>query len=214
MPLDSEYLRQHYASLSDEALLEVDRADLVDTAQMIFDLEVRGRKLVLPQDTRHGQPDPLVAEEDHDAAHVDGETHGGEAPDWLEEAAEIQSYSAQSANPVAPEAALDARDAIEAAGIPCYLDLVDIPPEKSLSPYGTHRWRLVVPSELDLRAHSVLERDIFNAEFEAGWKTRLEAFSDEELRAMNPQVAFCGLFDRIARVNRAYDEEIARRKLK
>ena len=61
---------------------------------------------------------------------------------------------------------------------------------------------------------SVLERESFNSEFEAGWKTHLEALSDEELRAMNPKVAFCGLFDRIARVNRVYDEEIARRKLK
>jgi hypothetical protein len=31
---------------------------------------------------------------------------------------------------------------------------------------------------------------------------------------MNPQIAFCGLFDRIERVNRIYNEEIARRRLK
>ena len=28
------------------------------------------------------------------------------------------------------------------------------------------------------------------------------------------EVVFCGLFDRIERVNRVYDEEIARRRLK
>jgi hypothetical protein len=55
MQLDPEYLRQYYASLSDEALLAVDRADLVETAQMIFDLEVDRRKLAPPQDTLHGQ---------------------------------------------------------------------------------------------------------------------------------------------------------------
>jgi hypothetical protein len=72
----------------------------------------------------------------------------------------------------------------------------------------------MVPGKLNLRATSVLEREIFNQEFEDDWKTHLEALSDADLRAMNPQVAFCGLFDRIERVNRVYDEEIARRKLK
>ena len=61
---------------------------------------------------------------------------------------------------------------------------------------------------------SVLERAIVNPEFEAAWKTHLEVLSDQELVGMNPQAALCGLFDRIARVNRAYDEEIARRRLK
>jgi hypothetical protein len=31
---------------------------------------------------------------------------------------------------------------------------------------------------------------------------------------MSPEVAFCGLFDRIDRVTRAYEDEIARRGLK
>ena len=37
--------------------------------------------------------------------------------------------------------------------------------------------------------------------------------SDEEVLEMKPEVAFCGLFDRVERVNRAYDEELARRRL-
>ena len=221
MQLDPEYLRQHYASLSDEALLAVDRAELVEMARTILGLEVGRRKLVPPQDTWRGeptisrQPDPLDEEADDDEAEVDGETHvAGEEPGWLEEAAEVYSHAVASATAQAPDTALDARHALEAAGIPCYLDLCEIPPEKSLSPYGTHRWRLMVPYKLNLRATSVVERETFNPEFEAGWKTHLEALSDEELRAMTPQVAFCGLFDRIARVNRVYNEEIARRKLK
>jgi hypothetical protein len=52
MQLDPRELRQHYASLSDEALLEIDRADLVDVAQMIFDEEVRERKLGSRRDMR------------------------------------------------------------------------------------------------------------------------------------------------------------------
>jgi hypothetical protein len=72
----------------------------------------------------------------------------------------------------------------------------------------------MVPGKLNLRATGVLERDITNTEVEAHWKAQLEALSDEELRAMTPRIAFCGLFDRIARVNRVYDDEIAKRGLK
>jgi hypothetical protein len=38
--------------------------------------------------------------------------------------------------------------------------------------------------------------------------------SDSDLRLMEPEFAFCGLYDRIERVNRAYDEELERRRLK
>jgi hypothetical protein len=58
---------------------------------------------------------------------------------------------------------------------------------------------------------SILDRDFFNQEFEEERKTHLEMLSDDELREMKPDVAFCGLFDRVERVTRAYDEEIARR---
>jgi hypothetical protein len=100
---------------------------------------------------------------------------------------------------------------LEAAGIPCYFDLIE--EEKISKPPPTHRWRVMVPDKLSLRARSVLARDIFNSEFEAGWRSQLEMFSDEELREMVPQVAYCGLFDRVERVIKAYNEEIARRGL-
>ena len=38
----------------------------------------------------------------------------------------------------------------------------------------------MVPGNLNQRATSILERDIFNPEFEAEWKTHLEMLSDEE----------------------------------
>jgi hypothetical protein len=109
---------------------------------------------------------------------------------------------------------VDARDALEAAGISCYLDLFEIQEEMSVFQKPTHRWRLMVPGNLSLNATSVLERDIFNSDFEAEWKTHLETLSDDELRAMTPRSAFCGLFDRVERVTRAYDAEIARRRLR
>jgi len=117
----------------------------------------------------------------------------------------------EQAGVTAPEIA-NARDALEAAGIPCYLDLSD-PPEENPPTQKTPRlWRLMVPGNLNQRATSILERDIFNADFEAEWKTHLEMLSDEELYAMDPKVAFCGLFDRVERVSRVFNEEIDRRQ--
>jgi hypothetical protein len=52
----------------------------------------------------------------------------------------------------------------------------------------------------------------FNTEFEAEWKSHLEMLSDEEVYAVDPKVALCGLFDRVERVTRVFDEEIARRR--
>jgi hypothetical protein len=217
MQLDPEYLRQHYDSLSDEALLAVDRNELVEMAQKILDEEVARRDLAPRRVTRRThapqsipmQPDPTDV-----GAELDGGPAGaGNTPSWLEDAAEAYSFADLPGTPRAADAE-NARDVLEAAGIPCCLDLAEISPEKSVAPEPTRRWRIMVPGKLNLRATSVLEREIFNLEFEADWKSHLETLSDEDLRAMNPQVAFCGLFDRVERGNRVYDEEIARRGLK
>jgi hypothetical protein len=71
----------------------------------------------------------------------------------------------------------------------------------------------LVPGNLNLNATSVLEREVLNAAFEADWRTHLEALSDEEFRAMTPEVAFGGLMDRLERVHRVYDQERERRRL-
>ena len=211
MPVDPEYLREHYASLSDEALLEINREELVKTAQECYDHELGQRELASGRSVPGAYGQHGVPRSPH---HVDHEAPGaGDEPDWLEEAAEV--YSGVDMPGTGPASdVVDARGALEAAGISCYLDLFEIPEEKSVSQRPTHRWRLMVPGNLNLHAVSVLERDIFNAEFEAEWKGHLETLSDEELRAMTPRSAFCGLFDRIERVTRAYDEEIARRRLR
>ncbi len=101
---------------------------------------------------------------------------------------------------------------MEAAGIPCYVELIEDPPEPS-SP-ATQRLRAMVPGNFNLQAASVLERDTFNNRFEAEWKTHLATLSDEELTAITPEAAFCGLFDRVERVKRAYAEEFAHRDIK
>ena len=223
MQIDPEYLRQHYGSLSDEGLLAIDRADLVETARMILDLEVARRKMVPATDKRQAhltnlrQPDLLDLDAEDDEAEIyeaedEREMPGiEEKPDWQDEAVEVWSYAV---GPGTPHWTAEARDALEAAGIPCYLNLCEIPEEERNSPEQTHRWQIMVPVKLSLQATGLLERELTNPGVEANWKTHLEGLSDMELRAMNPKVAFCGLFDRIARVTRVYDEEIARRRLK
>ena len=195
MQVDPEYLREHYAALSDEALFEIDRDELVETARQCYDYEVGQRQREQPA---------FEPEEQTHAPVVDGET-----PDWADEAAEVFGVTAFPGT--TPEAAVDARNVLKAAGIPAFLDLHEDPEDKSPAPDFRHRWRVMVPGKLNLQAASILDRDIFNSEFEAEWKTHLETLSDDELRAVNPKQAFCGLFDRIERVTRAYKEEVAKR---
>jgi hypothetical protein len=204
MQLDTEYLRRHYASLSDEELHAMDRADLVEAAQRIYDEEVRARKLSAPPQSA-SRP-PYQPEEDVEA----GAPSGDDAePGWLEDAAEAFSrYVSRGTDPT-PDT-VDACDALQAARIPCHLEMCE---EAAQDGEVQYRWRVLVPGKLVHRAIGVLDRDIFNAEFEAQWRAHLEMLSDPELRVMEPQYAFCGLYDRIERINRAYDEELKRRRL-
>jgi hypothetical protein len=90
---------------------------------------------------------------------------------------------------------------------------ISLDENENAGPAITHQWRLLVPGDLNLRAASVLDRDIFNPDFEKQWRTHLEGLSDDEIRTVNPKVAFCGLFDKVERVTRVYNEEMARRRM-
>jgi hypothetical protein len=194
MQLDTEFLRQHYAAMSDEELREINREDLVEAARQIYDDEIAGRKASVPAPVRR----PAGPQEEEVEL------------DWLDDAAEAYSSYARPGTTDPSEGSVDARDALEAAGIPCHLELVQEPEQEDRMQF---RWRVLVPGKLIHRATSVIDRDIFNAEFETQWKAHLEMLSDEELRVMEPQYAFCGLYDRLERINRAYDEELQRRGL-
>jgi hypothetical protein len=194
MQLDIEFLRQHYAAMSDEELREINREDLVEAARRIYDDEIEGRKASVPAPVRRssGPKDEEVE------------------LDWLDDAAEAYSnYVTRGRDSYSAEVA-QARDVLEAAGIPAHMELYEEPGAEGEQRF---RWRVLVPGRLIHRATSVLDRDIFNAEFEAQWKAHLEMLSDEELRVMEPQYAFCGLYDRLERIDRAYDEELQRRGL-
>jgi hypothetical protein len=204
MAIDTEYLRRHYASLSDEALHDIDRDELVEEARKCYDAEMKQRALAAPEGESFDDEEPV-----DDEIVVDGET-----PEWMDDALAVYSWIIAPGTTPAHDAA-DARDALTAAGIPCFLEEAEIEreEEKPLPPRVT-QLRLLVPGNLNLWATSVLERDIFNHDFETDWRTHLEALSDQELRTLNPKEAFCGLFDKIERVTKAYNEEIGRRRLK
>ena len=212
MKLDRNFLRQHYSSLSDEALLELDRSELVAEAQQIFEEELTQRGLDGSPDSSTFPATEFVSENGDRMEFVDSPAREDGSPGWMDEAAEVYAESAHQGRPPA-EHATQGREALEAAGIPCHLELHEIPREEQALPDPTHRWRLIVPGEFSQKATNILDRDVFNPEFEEDWKTHLHSMSDKELRAINPQSEFLGLFDRIARITRAYNDELKRRKL-
>ncbi len=101
------------------------------------------------------------------------------------------SFVSRPGSDAAPYA--EARDALEAAGIPCYLSEGKGDPPTA---QPQHEFHLMVPSKLNLAALNVLDKEIFNREIEAHWKTHFQTLSDEELRAVDLEVLFAGLTDR------------------
>jgi len=201
MQVDPGYLQRHYASLSDEALLDINPDDLVDTARACFEAEFRERQLNR-QVELYADEGPLVEI-----------AEGDDEPGWLEDGVEIYSGVIRAGAAAAPDAD-HFRTTLEAAGIPCHLEIHEEEPAEPVASEATHRWRLVVPGKLNLQATGILQRDVFNEEMEAGWRAHLEALTDEEISAVNPHTEFCGLFDQIDRVTRAFKEELSRRGLR
>jgi len=191
MRIDIEQIRRHYASLSDEALLDVDRSDLTDAARECYDAEITERQLgEAPVDLDFGDAldDSEIAE------------------DWLESAACTCAFAAHPGSPSANDAG-HARQVLQAAGIPAHVSLEQID--------ETHQeYRVLVPGALNLKAASVLDLEIFNPEVEAEWRNHFEALSNEDLGALNADVLCAGLLDRVKRLKRAYEEEIAARRLR
>src|SRR5579872_3563733 len=137
MPIDPEYLRQHYASLSDEGLRAINRADLVEIAQQCYDYELSQRE----QSSRLGfakAGGPPAASKLPQTADEKVEIRGKapeaiDKPEWLDDGIEIFSRTDWGGTTPAADI-VNARDALEAAGIPCYLDLSEMPEETSVSP--------------------------------------------------------------------------------
>ncbi len=189
MQIDLESLRRHYASLPDDELLALDRTELVEMAQTCYDQELARRGLAAVGDL---------------ASDADAE----DKPDWLEEAACACTFSRQRENQTPPDAE-NAFDALDAAGIPCHLVVHKMDPPVAPAPW--FEYRLMVPGNLNMQASSVLDKEIFNSEIEAGWRTYFESLTDEELRAVDTEELFGGLRDRLERATKAYDEALKAR---
>jgi hypothetical protein len=196
MKLNVDDLRRHYASLSDEALRVINRTELVDIAQQCYDQELAQR-----------EPLNIRATPVH-RAEMEGEAEGavefdrGIAPDWIAEAACVCAFGNAASD------ALNARVALENNGVPCYVEFRETEPD--VTPPARSEYCVMVPGGLNLRATSVLDKEIFNEQVESGWRTHLRALSDEELFGKK-EILLEGILDRVARLARAYDEEVARR---
>jgi len=188
---DSDDLRRHYALLSDEALLALDPDDLTEVARRCHEDELVRRRL-----TRH------------DAA--EGSVGSGESPAWLEDAACVCAFdSGPGQQPT--EQLEQAESILTSAGIPCFVNAQEDTATRGQQP--RYRYELMVPGALNLRAVSLLDQHLFNPEIAAEWATHFEMLTDEELSALDLDDLTAGLLDRVERMTKAYEDELAKRGL-
>ncbi len=162
MKADPDDFRRLYASLNDEALLAINREDLVPVAQEVYDVEVNARGL--------GEP----AEELEEAAAATPDSHD---PDLVE----VTAFQDPS------EASL-ARSLLRSAEIPCVLSS-DLPLVNSGFAVLADI-KLYVPTEFVEAAHEVLDHEMSDEELaaqaEAAGLIDLEE-EEEEAEEMDPE---------------------------
>jgi hypothetical protein len=209
LQIDLDAIRQHYASLSDEELLHMSRTDLTEAAQRCYDEEFSRRGL---NDTPKSGGIPRRQSVERDEA---GGSFANEAEsDWLEDAACACSFASGPEGAGAAEAE-NARQVLEDAGIPCRISVEEVETDSRPNEAPPRReYRVMVPGALNMIATSVLDKEIFNEELDANWRAHFEALTDDQLRDVDPDLICAGLADRIERLQRAYYDEIARRKIK
>jgi len=193
--INPEELRLQYASLADDALLALDRKDLTDIARQFYDVEVASRRL------NQQLLEPITIKRSFDGDEIE--------PDWIKDAAcvfEQETYAGFDGGADAGAA----RDALEKARIPCKLTVVHVEPPP---PRPYNEYRIMVPGRFALEASTVIDRDIYNADMESKWRTHFEELTDAELIAVDTEILFGGLLNRIERVKRAYAGELTRRDL-
>lgn len=193
MQIDRDALSRHYASLSDDELMALDREDLTDTARKVYDREMEKRQL-----------DAAAEEDDAPSEPVSFEAESGADPDWLETASCACSFQAGAGNSPYAQEAERACEILRDAGVPSRV--VPEHPET-----GPDLLNVMVPGRLHLKAASLLDRDLFNEELEEPWRTHLAELSDDELDALDPDILCAGILDRAERLTRIYLEEKERR---
>jgi len=206
-------LRRHYESLSDEGLLDIDRSGLTPVALGIYDQEIARRGLTDTPTKEDGEDyhDSLPAFRRGVDWDLDSDTDEGPQPVWLESAAcPWSAHVHPSVDYVGTGA--EVQTALREAGIPSRIVVKPPEPEPPWKPRSLYC--VMVPGELGMRATNVVERTVFNPMAVAEWRSQLQALSDEELRALNPEDCWGGLIARAESMKRAYLDEIASRSLR
>jgi len=196
MKIDTDYLRRHYAELSDEALADIDRNELVEAAQKCYDEEVASRR---------SAAEPGALDEP-----AESEVDDSSLPDWLNRSMSACSYVQTTGNDACYDAT-EARDVLQAAGIPCHLSIEKIPDDGG-PPGRQFECSVLVPVARGFEAIGVLDVQLFNPRQEPEWGAHFAELSDEELRSVRPEVLCAGFLDRAERLKRVYEAELARRK--
>ncbi len=197
MAIDVESLRRHFADLSDEALEEIDRNDLVEAARRCLD-EERARR-----QAAEAAPDPDEVVPGPPPAHSVADDA---EPAWLPDAVSAFSVTKHPRNTQAEDQSAEVCEVLRAAGIPNRL-VVREPQADFPYPY----YDVMVPGELGPHATSIIDRDFFNPAIEESWRGHLSELSDDELRVLDPDIFCAGMRDRAERLARAYHDELARR---
>lgn len=189
MQPDARELRKHYASLSDEALLELNRDDLTAVAQRCYDEEMAGRKLAPSEEEASSA----------DAAEMEVEA------DWMESAASACSFGPQDS------ADLDqACGILDAAGVPYQVQARE---QEDSQGQRYQIQEVMVPAPWLLLALSVLDREMFNERQESDWRAHLSELSDEDFATVHIDDLTAGMLDRVERLKRVYADEVERRGL-
>lgn len=137
MQIDPEDFKRHYALLSDDALLEINRDELVDAARPYYDAELTERKLA-PPDAEESASSPDTSDDPGDDA-------PGQAESSLQLVATFLSL----------EEANFARGLLQSADIPCSFEN-----EQAAAWSGIGDLRLMVPASAYDRACEILETEI------------------------------------------------------
>ena len=163
MLIDLESLRRHYSSQSDEELLALNRDDLIEMARKCRDEEVERRGLDELQESD--------AASDDEAGETEASFEGNVDVGWLHEAVCACSFVGDPGR----SPASDAVKVLDDAGIPCEVTIVEISSALDRHP-AEYEYRVMVPAPLNLKATSILDKEIFNPQFEADWRLHFQVF--------------------------------------
>jgi hypothetical protein len=202
MQIDIEALRQYYRDMSNDQLISMDRNDLTEEAQRIYDDEIKRRRwnkaLFSREDSEDGgdsfySGSSRLEEEEDD-------------PDWMKNSACACAFTEHPGSDAAQTAA-KAMGVLRAAGIPSRITETE-------EGEGRKTLNVMVPGASIMHATSIVDRDLLNNEYETEWRTHLESLLDRELMTLNPNVFCAGMLDRVARITKSYADEMERRNLK